>query len=102
MHRVLVDFENVPTADLGEIGGQPVEVTLLPGKLQERLEAALGQPVHRHAAQVTLVEMDASGRNAPDLAPACHLGRAAVANPADCFHIHARNRVTCPGLASAS
>jgi hypothetical protein len=47
MHRVLVDFENTPTTALGEPGGQPVEVTLPPGKSQERLGVIIASPVER-------------------------------------------------------
>lgn len=91
-HRVFVDFENVPSVDLGEIGGQPIAVTLLLGKSQRRLDVGLVQQIRRHASQIELIEMDASGRNALDLALAYHLGRAAVAHPGDCFHIISRDR----------
>lgn len=92
MHRVFVDFENVPSVDLGEIGGKSIMVTLLLGKAQKRLDVSLVQQIQLHAAQIDLRKMDASGRNALDLALAFHLGQAAAAHPEDCYHIISRDR----------
>jgi hypothetical protein len=91
-HLVFVDFENVPTVDLAPVAGLPVHVTLLIGERQRRLELGLVRQIHQHAAQVTLVEVGTSGRNALDLVLACHLGKAAERQPAAAFYIVSRDR----------
>ncbi|MES1168419.1 MAG: hypothetical protein ABUL61_04545, partial [Oleiharenicola lentus] len=63
---VFVDFENVPTADLGLVEGKPVHVTFLIGKKQTWLDLTLVKQIHRLATQVELVEVGASGHNALD------------------------------------
>lgn len=73
---VFVDFENVPSVDLGVIEGQPVHVTLLIGKHQGRFDLPFVQQAMRHAAQVELIPVGVSGRNALDLVLAAYLGRA--------------------------
>ena len=92
MNRVFVDFENVPTVDLGLIGEKPVEVTLLIGEKQRRLELGLVRQIHAHAAKVALVEVGASGRNALDLVLAWHLGRAAERNPGDSYWVVSKDK----------
>src|SRR4051812_27262518 len=77
MNHVFVDFENVPSVDLSLIRGRPVDVTLLIGEKQRRLDLDLVRQIHEHATQVSLVEVGASGRNALDLVLAWHLGHAA-------------------------
>jgi len=100
IHHVFVDFENVPVVDLDAIGGMPIEVILLLGKAQKRLELYLVQQIHQHAAQVRLIEMNASGKNALDLALAFHLGRAVAGCPAeDFFHIISRDKDFDPLIA---
>lgn len=91
-HYVFVDFENVPSVDLALVANQPVHVTLLIGEKQKRLDLALVRQIHRHAAQVTLVEVGASGRNALDLVLACHLGQAVVRRPDAAFHIVSKDK----------
>ena len=73
---VFVDFENVPKVDLGLVEGKSAHVTLLLGKNQTWLELPLVHQIRRLAAQVELVEVGASGRNALDLTLACYLGQA--------------------------
>jgi hypothetical protein len=91
-HFVFVDFENVHTVDLALIASQPVHVTLLIGEKQKRLDLALVRQIHRHAAQVELVEVGATGRNALDLVLACHLGKAVVQHPGGLFHIVSKDK----------
>lgn len=91
-HYVFVDFENVPTVDLALIAGQSVHVTLLIGEKQKKLELTLVHQIHRNAAQVTLVEVGASGRNALDMVLACHLGQAVVMTPGAAFHIISKDK----------
>jgi hypothetical protein len=98
-HHVFVDFENIQAIDLGAIGERSVEVTLLLGKTQKRLEIGLVQQIRQHATQVRLVEMNAAGRNALDLALAYHLGVAAGNDPAGSFHIISKDKDFDPLIA---
>ena len=98
-HHVFVDFENIQAIDLGAIGERSVEVTLLLGKTQKRLEVGLVQQIRQHAAQVRLIEMNASGRNALDFALAYYLGMAAADDPAGSFHIISRDKDFDPLIA---
>jgi len=91
VHHVFVDFENVQEIDLGSFTGKPIEVTILLGKTQKRLEVSLVQEFLKHPGEVTLIEMTTAGKNALDLALAYHLGRAASRDPAGCFHIISRD-----------
>lgn len=91
-HRVFVDFENVPNIDLGLIGGQKVHVTLLMGKNQTKIPIDLVQNIRRYAAQVELIEVGASGRNALDLTLAFYLGQAVHQHPEVCFWIVSKDK----------
>ena len=87
MHFVFVDYENVQEVDLGLVAGKPVHVTLLIGKNQKKIDLSLVQQIRRLAAQVELVEVGASGRNALDLTLAYYLGQAVLQNPSARFCI---------------
>lgn len=91
-HFVFVDFENVPKVDLGLVEGRPVHVVLLIGKKQTRLDLPLVRQIHRLAAQVELVEVGATGRNALDLTLACYLGQAVERTPGADFHIVSKDK----------
>lgn len=86
-HLVFVDFENVPDIELASIATHSVNVTLLIGKNQRRLDLPLVQQIHRLAAQVALIEVGATGHNALDLTLAYHLGQAVQQSPQAKFHI---------------
>lgn len=91
-HFVFVDFENVPDVDLGGVEGKPVHVTLLIGKNQGKIDFALVDQIHRLSAQVELVKVGASGRNALDLTLACYLGQEVQQNPGAEFYIVSKDR----------
>ncbi len=91
-HFVFVDFENVPTVDLGLVEGKAAQVTLLIGKNQKKIDLALVQQIRRLADQVELVEVGASGRNALDLTLAYYLGQAVQRNPAAEFFIVSKDK----------
>ena len=99
VHHIFVDFENVQEIDLGSIGEKSVEVTLLLGRMQKRLEVGLVKQLLQRPSGVRLIEMGASGKNALDLALAYHLGKAAAADPSGCFHIISRDRDFDPLIA---
>ena len=98
-HFVLVDFENVPEVDLGLVRGKPVQITLLIGKNQGKLDYTLVEQIHRLAAQVELVKLDASGRNALDLTLAYYLGQAVARAPGAQFCIVSRDKDFEPMIA---
>ncbi len=91
-HFVFVDFENVPTVDLGLIGGKPVQVTLLIGKKQTWLDLPLVQQIRRLADQVELIEVGASGHNALDLTLGYYLGQAVMQSPKGHFFIVSKDK----------
>ena len=92
LNRVFVDFENVPSVDLSAIGPHPVEVTLLIGEKQRRLDLPLVRQIHEHAAKVTLVEVGASGRNALDMVLAWHLGKTMEQHAGDVYFVVSRDK----------
>jgi hypothetical protein len=87
IHYVFVDFENVPTIDLGAIEGKPVHVTLMIGKNQKKIDLTLVHQIKRHADRVELIEVGAAGHNALDLTLAYYLGQAVLNAPHAHFHI---------------
>jgi hypothetical protein len=87
VHYVFVDFENVPTIDLGVIEGKPVHVTLMIGRNQKKIDLALVHQIKRHASRVELIEVGAAGHNALDLTLAYYLGQAVLGAPQAEFHI---------------
>jgi hypothetical protein len=87
VNYVFVDYENVHHVDLSLIGSRSVQLTLLLGARQTRLDAALVEKLMDHAASVQLVRLNSSGKNALDFALAYYLGRAVNADPAAHFHI---------------
>lgn len=74
--HVFVDFENVNDIDLGLIEGKPMHVTMMIGKNQKKLDLSLVRQIHRLSAQVELIEVGATGRNALDMTLAFYLGKA--------------------------
>jgi hypothetical protein len=101
-HFVFVDFENVQEVDLGLVAGKPVQVTLLIGKNQKKIDLALVQQIRRLTTQVDLVEVGASGRNALDLTLAYYLGQAVRQNPGARFCIVSRDKDFEPMIAHLS
>jgi hypothetical protein len=101
-HFVFVDFENIPEVDLGPVEGKPVHVTLLIGKNQKKIDLALVQQIRRLAAQVALVEVGASGRNALDLTLAYYLGQAVLRVPNARFYVVSQDKDFEPMIAHVS
>jgi hypothetical protein len=89
---VFVDFENVQEVDLDPIREQPVHVTLLLGRNQRKIDLVLAKQLMEFAAQVVLVEVGASGRNALDLTLACYLGRAIERAPDAMFAVVSKDK----------
>lgn len=91
-HFVLVDFENVQDIDLALVESHPVQVVLCIGKSQQRLELGLVRQIHRQSAQVTLVDVGASGRNALDLTLSFYLGERVAKAPSAEFCIVSKDK----------
>jgi hypothetical protein len=62
-HFVFVDFENVQEVDLSPIAGQAVQVTLLLGKNQTKIDLELVKQIQQFGSQVKLIEVGGPGRN---------------------------------------
>lgn len=101
-HFVFVDFENVQSIDLALVEGKPMHVTLLIGEKQKRLDLALVRQIHRHARQVSIIEVGASGRNALDLVLAARLGQSMRENSGATFAIISRDHDFDPLVAHFS
>lgn len=82
----------MPSVDLSLVGHEDVRVMLLIGEKQRRLDLELVRQIHQHAAQVSLIEVGASGRNALDMVLAWHLGRSAERHPDDAFFVVSKDR----------
>lgn len=96
---VFVDFENVQDVDLSPIADQPVQVTLLLGKNQTKLDLELVKQLQQFGTQVKLIEVGGSGRNALDLTLACYLGRAIEQAPSANFAIVSKDKDFAPMVA---
>jgi hypothetical protein len=91
-HHVFVDFENVPSVDLGLIETLPVLVTLLIGKTQSKVDTALLEQVHILATKVRIIRLAASGRNALDLTLAYYVGQAVIEHDGVELHIVSKDK----------
>lgn len=91
-HFVFVDFENIPELELGLLEGKPVQVTLLIGKNQAKLDFDLVEQIHRMASQVELVKLGVSGRNALDLTLSYCLGQAVLRHGEAHYYIISKDK----------
>jgi PIN domain len=91
-HYIFVDMENVPGVDLDLVAGKPVQVVLLAGKGQTRVDWNLAESIHRHCGQVRLVKADSSGPNALDFVLAWEMGTQGAADPAGSYHVVSKDR----------
>jgi hypothetical protein len=98
-HFVFVDCENVQDVDLSPIAGQAVQVSLLLGKNQTKIDLELVKQIQQFGTQVKLIEVGGSGRNALDLTLACYLGRAIEQAPAASFAIVSKDKDFAPMVA---
>jgi hypothetical protein len=91
-HHVFVDFENVPSVNLALVAELPVLVTLLIGRTQSKVDTGLLEQVHRHAAKVRVIRLQASGRNALDLTLAYYVGRAVIEHDGVELHVVSKDK----------
>jgi len=87
MHHVFVDFENVQDIDLGALGDDPVELTVVLGKDQKAPPSRLLASLLERTGSLRLVKLQHAGRNALDMSLAYHVGAAAARDPGGTFHI---------------
>lgn len=87
VNHIFIDFENVHEVDLSLIGEKHVDLTLLLGPKQTKLDAELVEKILPHANSVHLVRLTEPGRNALDFALTYYLGHAAALDPSGFFHI---------------
>lgn len=87
LRHILIDFENVPHTSLAAVAGMDVEITLLLGEKNKRLDVALVEQLLAAGLRAQVVRVGASGRNALDLTLAYYLGRAAVLSSRTHFYI---------------
>lgn len=87
VRHLFIDFENVPDTTLDSIRGQEVEVTLLVGEKNKRLDMDLVDNLLAGGSRTHLVRVGASGRNALDLTLAYYVGRAAVTTPGAALYV---------------
>ncbi|MDB5968827.1 MAG: hypothetical protein JWQ90_1277 [Hydrocarboniphaga sp.] len=81
---ILVDFENVPTVDLGQIGSG-CKVIVFTGASQKSVPIDLVTAAQRLGDRLEWRRVDASGHNALDFFIACELGRVqALGNGTSC------------------
>ena len=92
MNYVFVDFENVQQMDLARECEFPMSLVLMVGEKQKSLKMDLVVPLLAKAADVQLIRLTVSGRNALDFALAYHLGRVMADNPSGYFHIVSKDR----------
>lgn len=87
VNHIFIDFENVHEVDLSLIGEKLVDLTILLGPKQTKLDADLVEKILQHANSVQLVRLTEPGRNAVDFALAYYVGRSAALDPSGFFHI---------------
>lgn len=96
---IFVDCENVPKVDLSLLEGRPAHVTLLLGKNQTKLDVQFVAQIKRLHAQVELVILEHSGRNALDITLAYYLGRATARHAEAQFVVVSKDKDYVPVLA---
>ncbi len=99
VRHIFIDFENVPGTTLDAIRGHEIEVTLLVGEKNKRLDVDLVENLLLGGASTHLVRVGASGRNALDLTLAYYLGRAAVSAPGASLYIISKDTDYDPMIA---
>jgi PIN domain len=99
MHHVFVDFENIQDIDLGALGDEPVEVTVMLGKDQKPPPTRLLAALVERTGGVRLVKLNWAGRNALDMSLAYHVGAAATRDPEGTFHILSEDKDYDPLIA---
>jgi hypothetical protein len=92
MNYVFVDFENVQDINLAVPMDKPMSLVLLIGEKQKTIGVDLVEQLFARSANVQLVRLAASGKNALDFVLAYHVGRAMAADAGAYFHIVSKDK----------
>lgn len=86
-HYILIDHENVPTLDLGEIREQPVKVLVFLGKQTTKLAVGDVQKLIACGDKVQLVTISGHGKNALDFHIAYYIGQITAQDSTARIHV---------------
>lgn len=84
---ILIDHENVPALDCGDIDGKSVKVLVFLGKQTTKLAVGDVKKLMANADKIRLVEMSGHGKNALDFHLAYYVGRITAEDPKARIHI---------------
>lgn len=84
---ILIDHENVPALDCGDIDGQAIKVLVFLGKQTTKLSVGDVKKLMANAGKIRLVEMSGHGKNALDFHLAYYVGRITAEDPRARIHI---------------
>ncbi|MEP4079834.1 MAG: PIN domain-containing protein [Haloferula sp.] len=91
-HYVLIDFENVHQIDVGMLNSNAVNLVVLAGAKQKKIDFDLVQGMLEHAAGLKLVRLKSSSKNAVDFALAFYLGQAVLEDSRARFHLVSKDK----------
>ena len=91
-HSIFVDFESVQDIDLTLIKDKPVKVFLFIGEQQHKLSVELAKQFKTFHAQVEIIQLQCTGKNALDFVLAHHTGIQRAADPEGYIHILSRDK----------
>lgn len=86
-HYILIDHENIPTLDLGDIGEPSVKVLVFLGKQTTKLPVGDVQKLMACGGKVQLVLVSGQGKNALDFHIAYYIGRITTQDSAASIHV---------------
>ncbi len=87
INHIFVDYENVHGIDPAVIGSKTSTSYYCSAPKRQSSTPRWSKRLLQHAANVEMVRLKSSGRNALDFALAYYLGRAVLADPCGYFHI---------------
>jgi len=98
-HYILIDHENIPTLEVGDIGALPVKVLVFLGEHTTKLALKDVKKLMTHAAKIDLIEIAGNGKNALDFHIAYYVGRISAADPGASIYIVSKDKGFDPLIA---
>ncbi|MBX7120611.1 MAG: hypothetical protein K1X42_00630 [Opitutaceae bacterium] len=92
MNHIFVDFENVQEINLNMPTNVAMSLVLFVGEKQRSLKTDLVEQLLSRAANIQLVRLTSSGKNALDFTLAYHLGRTMAGAPTEYFHVVSKDK----------
>jgi len=92
IHYVLIDFENVHKIDVGMLRSNAVNMIVLAGAKEKKIDFDLVQGMLENASSLRLVRLKSSSRNAVDFALAYYLGQAVLEHSGASFHLVSKDK----------